>query len=290
MRVAYVCCAGTLSTATDRRYDAHEHDNELAAMLPAFESAGDELVECDWRAKDWNPAEFDLAFVRTTWDYTEYPGEFESFVTECAKECPVANMPGTIIWNHNKRYLADCDAMGLPIIPVLFPDNGATTKVAFDRFACDELILKPVIGAGGEGHMRVRVGDADAPIPATHFAQPVLDEINTEGEISFIFIGGEFSHAVRKRCAPGEYRVQSNFGGTEERYDSTDDDLRIAASFLEATPDPTLACRIDMVPTNDGLQLMELEAIEPYLFPNGVEDFGERIHSACKKSIAEIKR
>ncbi len=285
MRVAYLCCAGTLSTSTDRRYDAHEHDIELGAMGPAFDAAGDSVVECDWRGRDWHPRDFDLAFVRTTWDYTEHTDEFSKFIAQCSEQCPVANSPRTILWNMSKRYLEELLRGGLSVIPSVFPDDGVAIDSAFETLGCDELILKPIVGAGGEGHTRITLGEELGLIPSTHFAQPVLDEIQTEGELSFVFIGGEFSHAVRKRCAPGEYRVQSNFGGSEERYEPSQSDLETARAFLDATPDPTLAVRIDMVPTSKGLQLMELEAIEPYLFPANTADFGERVHRACQDYI-----
>ncbi len=49
-----------------------------------------------------------------------------------------------------------------------------------------------------------------------YLVQPFQPEIQTEGEWSLIFIDGEYSHAVLKRPAAGDYRVQNDFGGSAE--------------------------------------------------------------------------
>ena len=43
--------------------------------------------------------------------------------------------------------------------------------------------------------------------------QPLVPEIRTNGEISLMFFGGAFSHAVNKRPQAGEFRVQERLGG-----------------------------------------------------------------------------
>jgi hypothetical protein len=40
--------------------------------------------------------------------------------------------------------------------------------------------------------------------------------VETEGELSAIYFGGHFSHAVRKIPLPGDYRVQDDFGAHDE--------------------------------------------------------------------------
>jgi hypothetical protein len=44
--------------------------------------------------------------------------------------------------------------------------------------------------------------------------QPFMPEVQTLGEWSLIFLGGGFSHSVRKFPAPGNFLVHSEFGGT----------------------------------------------------------------------------
>ena len=49
--------------------------------------------------------------------------------------------------------------------------------------------------------------------------QPLVPEIQTAGEISMMFFGGVFSHAVSKRPQAGEFRVQERLGGRIARTD-----------------------------------------------------------------------
>ena len=108
-----------------------------------------------------------------------------------------------------------------------------------------------------------------------------------EGELSFIFIDGAICHALVKRAADGDYRIQSLYGGTEEVYQPTEDDLAAAQAVLEAVPfDTPLYGRIDMLRMEDGgLALMEAELIEPYLYPVQGPQLGERLAEAVSKRM-----
>nr|MBP9231582.1 hypothetical protein [Phenylobacterium sp.] len=59
-----------------------------------------------------------------------------------------------------------------------------------------------------------------------------------------------------------------------------------ARTFVTALPVPALACRVDVIPTAHGLLLMELEAIEPHLFPTYGAQLGERVAHACGRLLA----
>ena len=108
-----------------------------------------------------------------------------------------------------------------------------------------------------------------------------MSSVINEGEISMIFIAGRFSHAVLKRCKPGEYRVQTSHGGTEEIYHPSESEIALGAKFVAALPDVPLACRVDLIHDGRSLLLMELESIEPILYPHFLPNFGEVIHGAC---------
>jgi len=59
---------------------------------------------------------------------------------------------------------------------------------------------------------RRRVGAADGR--RAILIQQFIPEIQMNGEISFAYIDGAFSHAVLKRPAPGDFRVQQEHGGS----------------------------------------------------------------------------
>ncbi len=285
MKIAYLACADVMPDAPERRVDAYEHDREYAALAGPIAARGGALIEADWRACD--PAAFDLVFIRTTWDYTDYPAEFLGFLDRAAKATKVANAPELIRWNLSKRYLPELAAKGLPIIPSAFAETPTPLADIFDRLGADELVLKPVVGASGFGQERLTRGQAgERLMDPGLFAQPLIPEIVTWGEISMIFVAGAFSHAVRKTAAKGEYRIHVMHGGAEMAYQPTPAEIATAQAFVDALPVPALAARVDLVPHEGELLLMELEVIEPHLFPLFGPELGERIAAACEALLA----
>ncbi len=87
----------------------------------------------------------------------------------------------------------------------------------------------------------------------------------TEGEWSVIFFAGTFSHAVLKKPKAGDFRVQTDFGGSSNLADPPPHILESASRALRAV-DPTIYARVDGVVDAGRFLLMELELIEPALF------------------------
>ncbi|CAN5851777.1 ATP-grasp domain protein [soil metagenome] len=217
----------------------------------------------------------------------DHEAEFLAFLDRASRLAPVANDPAVLRWNLSKRYLQELAAKGLPVIPSLFVDEPTPAAAAFDLFGADEIILKPVVGGGGFGQARVTRDQADGVfIPPGQFAQPLVGEIMTEGEVSMIFVDGEFSHAVRKLPGGGDYRIQVIHGGGDQPYDPSPTQIEAAHAFVAALPVPALACRVDVIPTPAGPLLMELEVIEPHLFPTYGPQLGERMAQACGRLLA----
>jgi glutathione synthase/RimK-type ligase-like ATP-grasp enzyme len=120
--------------------------------------------------------------------------------------------------------------------------------------------------------------------------QPYLPNIAEEGEYSLFYFGGVFSHAIIKRPAKGDFRVQEQYGGREEAAAAPDQALALAkrafATTAAITQTGTLAyARVDVLRDSDGIfRLMELELIEPSLFlrfaPDQGADFAKALLSA----------
>jgi hypothetical protein len=96
--------------------------------------------------------------------------------------------------------------------------------------------------------------------------QPFIPSLVEEGEWSFVFLGGEFSHAVLKRAAAGDFRVQSNFGGTVARRNPPNEWVQQARAALAPVPSPWLYARVDGCIVEGRFLLVELEMLEPDLF------------------------
>jgi hypothetical protein len=80
-----------------------------------------------------------------------------------------------------------------------------------------------------------------------------------------VYFAGEFSHAVRKVPAAGDYRVHEYHGGRVLPHEPTRAQFAVADAALAAAPGATTYARVDLVRLADPA-VMELELIEPELF------------------------
>ena len=95
--------------------------------------------------------------------------------------------------------------------------------------------------------------------------QPFLPEI-ANGELSLMFFDGVYSHAAIKRPAAGDYRVQFQYGGTNEDIEVSADLVAQAHVCIEQCPTLPVYARVEGVVKDGTFLLMELEVFEPLLF------------------------
>ncbi|GJM23150.1 MAG: ATP-grasp domain protein [Planctomycetota bacterium] len=291
-RVAFLAAACMLEGSDDPRSDAFEHALEFPLLREGCAEHGVELVEQVWNAPDLDASAFDACVIGTTWDYMDQRAAFEARLAEIAARCPLFNPLEVVRWNLDKRYLAELAERGAPVVPTRSCErvDAATLEAAFDEFGCDELVVKPLVGAGAWRQARVRRGEplpaASELPPAEALVQPFLAGIETHGELSFVFIDGDFSHAARKLPAPNDYRVQSMFGGREVAHDASAPELQAARRALTCVDAELLYARVDMLPDASGaLLVMELELVEPYLYPEQGPQLGARFGAALARRL-----
>ncbi len=291
MRIALLTAANLVPDAPNRRADAFLFDIELKMLAEAFAAEGMTLEARRWSDDDLGP---DLAgaLVLTAWDYQDAPGDFLATLDRVqAAGAPVFNPPGLVRWNIRKTYLRELADRGVATIPTLWPDQPARADVeaAFAAFGADRVVLKRQVGAGARAQQSFRRGEAIADgdlLDRPGMIQPFIRAIAEEGELSFLFVDGAFSHALVKRAAAGDYRIQAAYGGVSETLEPSDADRRQARAVLDALDAPPLYARIDMVRGDDGrLLLMELEAIEPYLFPEQGPQVAPMLAKALRRRL-----
>ena len=111
--------------------------------------------------------------------------------------------------------------------------------------------------------------------------QPFLEEVASQGEWSVFYFNGTLSHAVIKHPQPGDFRVQSDFGGSSFAASPPYWLLDQVQMLLATIAEPWLYARVDGVARGERFLLMELELIEPSLFlakdPQAPERFAEAI-------------
>jgi glutathione synthase/RimK-type ligase-like ATP-grasp enzyme len=265
-------------------------------MLPYLAAAGVETQIVDWRRPDWRRAGvdyrgFDLLVLRSCWDYHLRGAEFTEWLRHAASEVAVLNDVETVLWNRNKFYLREMESQGIEIAPTIFATGreaiGAAERAQIEGWP--KIVVKPAVSASAH-NTRLLEGAAlprDAELAQQMAGEPFLiqqfiPEIQTHGEISFIYIDGRFSHAVLKRPAAGDFRVQQEHGGSSEPFIPSaalmDQANRIAAAVPQVRD--SLYCRLDAVATEGRLVLMELELIEPELFLGLADGAAERFAGA----------
>ena len=295
IRIGFLACADTLPGDGPRRGDAFEHDLEVAALRPAFENAGLELHEIDWRAPLEDFDGIALILLGTAWDYQDHPDAFLAKLEAlAARGIQVCNPPEVVRWNVDKRYLKELEKNGATSVPTLWRTDidRAGIEAAMEHFDTDRVVVKRQVGAGGLGQYsfsRDDLPDEGWSMGRACMVQPFLPSIVDEGEYTFVFVDGAFSHGVLKRAGEGEYRIQSLYGGYECDYAPDPQDLARAEAVVAALPFADLLyCRIDMarLPSGD-LAVMEAEAIEPYLYPQQGPGLGQRLAQAIAARLAD---
>lgn len=240
-----------------------------------------------WDEMDLASRCYELAVIRTCWDYTNRAQQFlDALNTHEAAGLRVLNSPDVVRWNFRKTYLKD---LGASAIETVWADkiDEATVTAAFETLDAEEIVVKPQVGAGSVATVRLKrdawsAADlADGP-PGAAMIQPFLHAIATEGERSLFWFGGVFSHAIRKVPASGDWLA--NIPGKTHFVAEVAPAAAMAAAEAarERAPKDLLYVRIDLVMANDGSwRVIEIEAIEPYLFldfaPEGAGFFVDAI-------------
>ncbi|HXB54900.1 MAG TPA: hypothetical protein VN461_08970 [Vicinamibacteria bacterium] len=268
MKVAVATCARVPDLTEDDRLLVDELSRRGVSARPVV-----------WNDPDVRWTTFELVVIRSCWDYHLRLSEFLGWLDRVEADGVQLWNPAPLVRsNAHKSYLQELKAAGLPVVPTAWLERGSTVDLGrlLRERGWSEAVVKPAVSASAFRTWRISAQNAASEDAhrALHeltaegdvLVQPFLREIEKEGEWSFVFLGGEFSHAVLKRPAAGDFRVQAEYGGSA----LTETPPRSALSGAEAVAHyikgPWAYARIDAVAAEGGLTLMEVELIEPYLF------------------------
>jgi len=249
------------------------HDPDMSPMLAALGEHDVHASAVCWDDDEVEWGSFDLAILRSTWDYVDRYDEFFDWLTQTEQLVPVQNPSSTVRWSTNKRYLEDLESHGLPTVETRFIDPGDPVVVP----DWPELVVKPAIGAGAKDaarhsstddavqHVR-RLVDANR----TAMVQPYLESVDHYGETGLVYFNGAFSHAFKKDALL-QSRPQPSDGlfaiETIETREPADDELALAEAVVETFGSDLLYARIDVVRDRTGSAVvLEVELAEPSFF------------------------
>ena len=246
-------------------------------LIPAFAARGATAEPARWDDPAVRWAEYDLSILRSCWDYHLRAAEFRAWLQQLEDaRVRVLNPPSLVRWNMDKRYLAGLREKGMAIPRTVWLDRGEDIRLAevLAGAAITQAVVKPAISASATDTWRLHAADADEHEPAFRallhrgdvMVQEFVNEVVSDGELSVVFIAGAFSHAVRKRPAAGDFRVQEHHGGTAKVVTPAPEILAQAGRIAALLPAPWLYARIDGVIVGETFTLMELECIEPTLY------------------------
>ena len=263
---------------------------EQTALLLALGRHGLTAEPVPWDRPGFPWHEVRACVVRSTWDYHLRLPAFQEWVRHVSLTTPLFNPAPVLLWNTDKRYLRALAGEGLPVPPTAELERGDRLEEVLRARGWTDVVLKPAVSAGAHHTLRVRAGDLAAgqrlleEITAAGglaLVQPYLRHIDRDGERSFIYVDGQYSHGVRRQpaltagpTAPSEPAVAT----TAERALA----LRAFAAVDRLLgPQALLYARVDLVAGDDGQPLlMELELTEPSLFIQHQPQVAERLAQA----------
>lgn len=274
---------------------ARHLDEDLAPLADACSQGGIEPAVVAWDDATVSWARFDAIVLRSTWDYTRRLPTFLAWCGRGEVRDRLVNPAEVVRWNTDKRYLGELASAGAPVIAshYLAPNDGIELP------AYEELVVKPCVGAGSNDARRFHARERESAIAHARLlldqgrhvlVQPYLKRVDDIGETALLFYDGRFSHAIRKGplLRPGQGATRALFAAEHiaPRVPS-DEELAVARRVLAALPFdiPTYA-RVDLLPSDDGPQLLELELIEPSMFFAHAAGGAERFAAALLNRLA----
>lgn len=270
MKIAYVCYedVGKYTSSVE---------NEDEILLGFLKAKGLDISMVVWTDRNVNWADYDLAVLKSPWDYFDKIGQFYEWLNKLEQlNVRLLNPVKTVKWNSDKHYLAEIAEAGFRVTPTLYFEKGekADLFVCFEKLQAETLIVKPCISGGSKNTLKVTRTNIDEIsslvqqylTEEAYMVQPFLHEIETQGEWSFLFFNGKFSHNLLKKAKPGDFRVQHYLGGSIHAEPAPENILKAAEQYVRNFAADCLYARVDGLVVNGEFMLMELELIEPFLF------------------------
>ncbi|HEY0607381.1 MAG TPA: hypothetical protein VGD58_30970 [Herpetosiphonaceae bacterium] len=286
----------TIGFATYRDEPRGTTDDLLA--VAALRSMGIDVVPVVWDAPSVDLRQIEAIITRSCWDYHLKPDQFLHWVDTIDQAgIRLFNSSKIIKWNFDKHYLQDLAAQGVAIPRTIWiePESPADLETILREHDLADVVIKPTISLSAYQTWRIAADEARAHQEA--FAelaaergmmiQAFIPEVTTSGELSLMFFGKVYSHAVYKRPRKDDFRVQADFGGTREIASPPQSVIAQAQAIVDLIDEPLLFARVDGIEVDGRLVLMELELIDPLLFfsydPAAAQRFAEAIAQALEQ-------
>jgi glutathione synthase/RimK-type ligase-like ATP-grasp enzyme len=274
-------------------------DEENIQLLQFLQQKGLNIHKHYWNDTTVHWQAFDLVLLKAPWDYMDHIDAFHAWLDTMAQlGIPMLNPVETVRWNSDKHYLQDIAHAGLTVTPTFFLEKGTEPdlSVYFNEWPAMQLVVKPCVSGGAKNTFCFGREEVRRVTPVIHallqdeafMVQPFLEEIKTAGEWSLLFFNGRFSHALVKKPAQGDFRVQYQFGGTDQPQQPDAAMLEAAGAYVQQFAGDCLYARVDGTVIDGRFHLMELELIEPFLFLHTRPDGFEHYYKALQEAVRQL--
>jgi hypothetical protein len=251
--------AGRRRVAIATAAELPDLDDDGPALLAALAALGVDAEPAVWDDPDIDWGAFDLVVIRSTWDYVDRYDQFLAWLES------------------DKRYLAELTAAGLPVVPTTWAEPGQSYELP-----PGEIVVKPAVSAGSRDTSRYlpeQAADAREHVDRllaegrTVMLQPYVSSVDARGETALLYLGGEYSHAIRKGplLTVGAAPVEGLFAQEDiQAREATPIEREVGDRALAAVPGGRAGlryARVDLVEDDAGDPIvLEVELTEPSLF------------------------
>lgn len=290
MKIALVCY---------RVLEKYQHAtvrDEDGPLLEYLKSHGIDVTREVWNDPNVIWANYDVVILKAPWDYHDQLPAFLEWLDTVEKNgSRVINPPNVVRWNSDKEYLLEIGKK-LPVINslVLYPGDTIDFESLKEHFRSQKLVFKPTISAGAKhtyliddsNYSNLSKTLQDLVNQHPMLVQEFAEEIQREGEWSFVFFNCKYSHHLLKKPGASDFRVQHYFGGTIHKPQADVSLIAQTSEYVELFAPTCMYARVDGIVRDGIFHLMELELIEPLLFLAYAHD-GEI--SAQQRYLAALK-
>jgi glutathione synthase/RimK-type ligase-like ATP-grasp enzyme len=264
----------------------------------ALERRGCVVSAAPWDGPAAAFADADAVVLRATWGYYRTLEAFRAWTETTAAASRLFNSIDLVRWNLRKDYVSKLSDAGIRVPRShVVPCEVSAIERVFAATGWRRAVVKPAIGASGHSvelleraTLATKVaGLAEEARAAGVVVQEFLPEI-AEGELSLVYFDGAFSHAIRKRPPPGEFRSNSRYGPTRTAEAPPAAVAEQGAACLAVLPELPLYARVDGVVRDGQLMVIEVEVLEPALFMEFDPPSAERFAAATLRRVDDARR
>ncbi|MCF8323548.1 MAG: hypothetical protein K9I84_01215, partial [Leadbetterella sp.] len=217
-------------------------------LIPIFRENGYTVSPEIWDNSEVDWSSYDIVLIRSTWDYYLKPVEFKNWISQFINsKTRLINSAEMVLKNSHKFYLKELANQGVSIIPTIF----SSEKIELEKLKIwEKIVIKPAVSAGSHETEIFEVKTLTQEVldnktrTGDWLVQPFLEEIKDAGEISMLFFGGNFSHAIQKVPKSGDFRVQKQFGAQYLKFEPSTTLLSIANNIVEIAGKESIYARI----------------------------------------------